>query len=286
MKKANFYYLLRRGYFGGGGGGAPSFFDQFGTPAAAYSLRDLSGTNSAVINVRRSSDNTQADFTPTEITDGTLTAWVGVGNDGLVTTWYDQAGLNDATQATDIAQPLIVESGALVTKNGLPAVKSTAKTVLLETSFSVNANPLYSFAVFTQGTGSNTGVFGQWSPTNDFLLSGAYFFAPADIGASIFDSGGSRVNLQTGSVLPSGEQALLGLNLDGAIKIIKNGSTIGTSGAITNTRQSGNLTLFSYNTAGTASPNSLLQELIIYESDQSGNREAIETNINDHYSIY
>jgi hypothetical protein len=28
------------------------------------------------------------------------------------------------------------------------------------------------------------------------------------------------------------------------------------------------------------------QELIVYPSDQSGNRAAIETNINDHYSIY
>ena len=29
-----------------------------------------------------------------------------------------------------------------------------------------------------------------------------------------------------------------------------------------------------------------LQELIIYSSDQSANRTAIETNINDHYNIY
>ena len=31
---------------------------------------------------------------------------------------------------------------------------------------------------------------------------------------------------------------------------------------------------------------STLSEILIYDSDQSANREAIETNINDHYEIY
>ena len=43
-------------------------------------------------------------FTPTEISDGTLTAWTSEGSgdgNGYVKTWYDQSGnANDATQAT------------------------------------------------------------------------------------------------------------------------------------------------------------------------------------------
>ena len=43
--------------------------------AAAYSLRNLIDTTTNVVRVRRSSDNTEQDFTSTEITDGTLTTF-------------------------------------------------------------------------------------------------------------------------------------------------------------------------------------------------------------------
>lgn len=43
----------------------------------------------AVCRIRRSSDNSEQDFTPTEITDGTLTTFTGAG-DGHVVKFYDQ----------------------------------------------------------------------------------------------------------------------------------------------------------------------------------------------------
>lgn len=61
-------------------GSSPSFFDEFGTPAAAYSLRSLNGANGNVVRVRRSSDDAEQDFKPTEISDGTLLSWVNSGN--------------------------------------------------------------------------------------------------------------------------------------------------------------------------------------------------------------
>lgn len=56
-----------------------------------YIEDEFATAGSAVIRVRRSSDNSEADFTPSEITDGTLTTWVGVGNDGHVQRLYDQS---------------------------------------------------------------------------------------------------------------------------------------------------------------------------------------------------
>ena len=68
-----------------------------------------------MVEVRRSSDSTTQDFTASQITNGDLVAFCGVG-DGFVSTWYDQSGnANDATQATTTAQPKIVDAGALVT---------------------------------------------------------------------------------------------------------------------------------------------------------------------------
>ena len=91
--------------------------DLYPGAAAAYSLRTLSASfvNQPIIRVRRSSDNTEADFTAAEITNGTLTTWTGA-NDGFVRTWYDQSGnARHAEQTTAGNQPQIVDAGALVT---------------------------------------------------------------------------------------------------------------------------------------------------------------------------
>ena len=68
-------------------------------PAAAYSLRSLTGGDPEVVNVRRSSDNDERKFTVSQINSGALASYIGSGNDGFVETWYDQSGNgNHATQ--------------------------------------------------------------------------------------------------------------------------------------------------------------------------------------------
>lgn len=104
----------------GGLVGEPSFFDKYGTPDAGFSVVKL-GSNNTLFEVRRSSDNAVADFTYSEVTDGTLVAWVGGGNDGFVRTWYGQGGIN-AVQTSASNQPRIVLSGTLRTENGIPAI--------------------------------------------------------------------------------------------------------------------------------------------------------------------
>jgi hypothetical protein len=48
-----------------------------GTPAAAYSLRNLSSSYAGdVVKVRRNTDGSERDFSASEVSDGTLTAWV------------------------------------------------------------------------------------------------------------------------------------------------------------------------------------------------------------------
>jgi hypothetical protein len=57
---------------------------------------------------------------------GTPVAFTGQGIDSFVDIWYDQAGSNDAVQATAGNQPKIAENGALLTdENGLPEIKFT-----------------------------------------------------------------------------------------------------------------------------------------------------------------
>jgi hypothetical protein len=45
-------------------------------PAAAYSLRSLTGSDPKVVRVRRGSDNDERDFTASEVSSGALTSYV------------------------------------------------------------------------------------------------------------------------------------------------------------------------------------------------------------------
>ena len=96
---------------------------QIAVPAAAYSLRSLTGGDPLVVRVRRSSDNSEQDFNASGVHSGALVDFVGSGNDGFVETWYDQSGNGkDATQTTASNQPQIVSSGSLIASNGSPSV--------------------------------------------------------------------------------------------------------------------------------------------------------------------
>lgn len=135
------------------------------SPAAAYSLRSFdSSADPNVVNVRRSSDNATQDFKASEITDGTLATYVGSGNDGFVTEWYDQSGNNvTATQATASDQPKIVSSGTVVLENGKPAIDmnigGTADRIDVSQNFRASNINNYSLFTVQRASGSN-GAFG------------------------------------------------------------------------------------------------------------------------------
>ena len=99
---------------------------RFGSVDAAFSLKDIGAMNGRVVRVRRSSDDVEKDFSAGEIASGGLESFVGSGNNGFVSIWYDQSGNgNNATAATDDREPLIVESGSLITFNGNPCIKAS-----------------------------------------------------------------------------------------------------------------------------------------------------------------
>ena len=76
---------------------------RFGGSAAAYSLRDIGAMNGRVVRVRRDSDDTEEDFSANQVASGALEDFVGSGNDGFVSIWYDQSGNgNDAHWSFEI----------------------------------------------------------------------------------------------------------------------------------------------------------------------------------------
>ncbi len=96
-------------------------------PAFGFSLRDLRGDDPICVRVRRTSDNNQQDFRPSEIADRSLYSFVGGDYDGFVTRWYNQF---DETQyyeqtTTSVQPQIAIEAGGgvyadAVTSDGQP----------------------------------------------------------------------------------------------------------------------------------------------------------------------
>ncbi len=147
------------------------------TPFAAYSLRKaVSSYTGPAIRVRRSSDDTEQDInftTANELDTAALTTFVGAGNDGFVTIWYDQAGSNNMIQPTAANQPRIVIGGTLQTvDNGLPAIDfASADFLYRTTSDALLSSPSISSLVIGEynSTGTWMILHGSW----DSYLGGA-----------------------------------------------------------------------------------------------------------------
>ena len=216
-------------------------------------------------------------------TSDTLADLVSTGAsdyDGLVSAWYDQSLSNNATQSTAANQPKIVSGGSLVTENGKPALDfDGVNDDLTFTDTGTMANGCSSFHVLAADDAAQDSVaFYKVVDTNNTLSMGLRLNV---IGAR-FREGGAETNkggtsstnqvlfAQTSDNTPIMTAAIDGVLVTSAasIRLSGVGSSIGS--------RRGN----DYHYDGT------MQEIVFFESDQSANRTAIETNINTFYSIY
>jgi len=255
------------------------------SPMAAYSLRSFdSSADPNVVNVRRSSDNATQDFKASEITDGTLATWVGSGNDGFIATWYDQSSNSEnATQTTASQQPKIVSSGTVVLENSKPAIDfdgSDDELVLANAILSTSSTRNYS-AVFTTSDDEGLVVGGDH---RSFLntYGNAIYIAGSEIKAKALQNG-NGVLLESG-VTPNGTFLATAEIISGSSALYVNGVQKATDADAPQnhvyTTQIGGGQYTNNNLDGT------IQEIVIYDTDQSDNRTDIEYAINTYYSIY
>ena len=249
---------------------APLLLDEFSGAAVAYSLRKLKTGVTDVIRVRRSSDSGESDFSPTEITDGTLTTYTGAG-DGFVTKMYDQEGNIDAAQGTINSQPMIVDSGSLVVDlNGLPAMKANVAGATFLTAPSVSESQPITYFVAMDMTSAALGV------TSIF---------DGDTNRNLLDSRGTDYRIYAGTtVLDDGNVTaaphILTALYNGSSSVFRDNQTdegIGDPGA------SGIDNLHVWGKTGLLG---MASELVMYASDKTSDFAAIETNMNNHYSFY
>jgi hypothetical protein len=248
--------------------------DLYPNAVLAYSLRYLKASyiGSPVVRVRRSSDNAELDFTPTKINDGTLTTWTGV-SDGFITIWYDQSGnVNNGRQTSASNQVKIVDLGVLITDGGLAAI-----------DFNDNGNSGFVFdtrittirSVFqVLNAVSNTGSFTQ------YLLGdiSRYDYASGDSN-QLLSSEHSNIYVKNGNNYIN--SLLTNFTTTNRPLVQSLITMIHTTSAVNASRISADRNLFPSRTW-----EGKMQEVIIYNTDQSANRSGIENNINTEYSIY
>ena len=198
--------------------------------------------------------------------------------DGFVETWYDQSGNDkDAIQETASKQPKIVTSGVLNTDG----IKFDGTNDFLDAVIP-GINSSSALSVFTAQYQSSKSILGD--TTNRRLIFGS---TAAQFYLSIL-----QINEAYTSV-PSGQTSLFsaihnGTNSVPNVAIHANGNA-----ATQNSGSQGSLMANipidyigkNQGSTGTRFYDQFVQEIIIYKSDQSANRVAIETNINSEYSI-
>jgi hypothetical protein len=270
----------------------PLLLDAYPGAAAAYSLRSLSlAYGGSVVRVRRSSDNTEADFTATQVSDGSLAAFVGAGNNGFVRTWYDQSGNGkNAEQTTTASQPQIVSSGSVVATNTKPAIllDGTNDHFNLPTFGSAANHTVYAVTA-PISYAAETSINARWY---DVITSNASLQLLRDnttqniaMKNSVWQTSTSSTTFASSS--PTSQKLFSSsfLSSSNAMKInsaslsLASAAIVGAAGSIGKIGVRADLVSSAY-LYGT------YQELIIYPIDQSANNAAIETNINAHYTIY
>lgn len=263
---------------------------------AAVSMRKINGnyTGSAIEVTRASDDATQdIGFISTIHLDTASLNTFCSGTDCYVTKWYDQSGNSRNFSQSDTSKaPLIVQGGTIIRENALPAVESDGNNDYMQ---STNANGSQSGWAFVVNVSNNSVLLSQATTLDDNNYTALGSSSNVGLNQSMRYLGSTG----TGSIFYGDTSVHLVQRL---ITYTSNGSTW--SGWVDGTSQTMNsfagsnvgfwfgdntqnpMVLFGLvRTSIAVSPN-ITQEVILYNSDQSGNRSAIETNINGYYSIY
>jgi hypothetical protein len=267
---------------------------RFGGAAAAYSLRDIGAMNGRVVEVRRDSDQEHEDFTANQVASGAVEAFVGAGNNGFVSKWYDQSGNgNDAVQEGGDNQPAIVTSGSLndgLIFDGTNDFLQTSTQVLTGTE--TGSNGIY--AVVNVTSGDVGYVAGSASDDSGVDKVGQSIYA---------SSASSKFILTNGLDADASERDTIAITVGSFVLISacynnndpdtlqKNSSTTGyTNGSLAYDFNAGTkFTIGHRERSAGVNPatnlNGSIKEIIAFDIDTTSDRSEIQADIQNHYNL-
>ena len=267
-------------------GSQAGLLDDYPNASAAYSLRALnSAYTGAAIQVRKTVDNTTSTLDIGLLYDGSLDtdsllSFAG-SNNVFVYKWYDQSGNGiNATQTSAARQPIIVSNGVVNELNERPSIKFLAPFL---TDLNLSQYP------FTSGGSATEKSIFAVAENDSTVNQNLYNIADArDIYALTYNRSGNNTYGFVGA-----NYGTIGGNITGQ-NIISSLAISPSSKTFNNTVEgvSSNLARSNFHEKSIGSRGSYfamdgnIQEMIMYESNQSANRTGIETNINNFYNVY
>lgn len=263
------------------------YLDAYGTPVVWYEMvKRFSAYSGACIRVRRSSDNAEQDinFVDDLLDTSSLLSFVGAGN-GFVTTFYTQVGTANVTNVTATQQPQIVSSGALITRNGFVSIKyDGTNDSLKKTGATINATNVSYFSISQNDIDLSSGaVFSQSTITS---ISIRIF---CDRTTNLRNLVVSNTNNYYAALSAQRNNSNLRL-LSSFINSSKNMSSFDNSATGGTDTYVGTTTNDAIQLGCQATGASFLNGSIncfgAYNTDNSANRVAIETILNNYYNIY
>jgi hypothetical protein len=217
---------------------------------------------------------------------GSPAIFTGQGFDGHVKTWYDQSGNSrDAVQVAPASQPKIVDAGSLVEDSGIGGLDFDGDDFLVASLVSGVVSPLSIFSASVQSSTGYTGSFSKSSAANRYFgiqETTSTSLVAARNSTSVSVSANASGNNRLTFAVTTGETS----TSVGA----KGGTLVNTTNDYGNDfRVNDGINQLTIGVLRTVTPtgyfNGHIRELIFYTSDQTANREAIEANIGEAYSI-
>lgn len=257
--------------------------DDYPNAAVAYSFRNIKSGIINVLRVRRASDDNEADFTVTEITDGTLTTWLDGANGYLVTS-IDVLGSRNATQSIISAQPLIAIDGIPITHNGaLFAQGGTVESAYSSTSY-LDGDCMV-FLVFKSHTAASfRGIFSEEESDTSHEIAILQDTRGGTRSRIYYRPDGTLVGLGDSNTLPDTLMLITYVKNASEISLYVNGTFINSTTVTTNFAN--NVRLILGGATSGFSSDGKFSELIIYPFFNNTNRPLIENEINKYYIIY
>ena len=303
---------------------AAFLLDTYTGAAAAYSVRRLATAATVLMRVRRDTaggtgDDDEADVAydsnnelsldsaisnaSAGVTATTLGEFINVGTVGGTTysnpdsltvtascftdTWYDQSGnANHAEQATQANQPQI-HSGTvntdLILENGKPAVEFDGSNDWMNNGIDLNLTTSTSYSFFLTGKPESQKKVALNLSDNVAIAAISYGRTTGEFHATLYTGSTALSKSGLHTINTSGVVSSYYDFSANTVDLYVNGNQLtGTNGG--EGGQGGSY--IGQQSAGLKTWDGIIQEIIIYTSDQSSNRTGIETNINGFFSIY
>jgi len=296
--------------------------DSFPGAEAAYSFRKLDNdyTGNCITVQRDNGDTSLIGFAMNYLDTAAMKTFcgTGAGDSCRVRRWWDQSGNNrNFSQDTMARQPLVMADGVVLRDNGEVSLRFDGSN---DAMFIPSSTAMFNFvhdggdasffSVQRFGTSNNPNI--NYSILDNTGASSANrgFWYTYDDRAALSNNNAHRMFVTTGGgggavPINAAEQDKITPNVIGLLYVrvdadnataanrFKGGYNGGTeygsnanTEAVSASNATFNLRLGGINNTATGHLLGAVQELIIYNADQSSNRAAIETNINTFYSIY